>query len=493
MRLQSTFLVVTLFWGACESGSEANLISDDTFVAAPDVDVGAFEDVGSDVYDGEVDELVDTTLPPPSDSLGEDVGGDDTSVGHDLLEVSTDTAVDIADIEETVDVIEVPLGTPLDPIAITAFPFVVDSDSRLAPSDILDRYDCASADESGPEIVYEFELTEAAEFVAEVLESDDVDVDLHILESPPPSARSVSVPCLTRANTRLSTDLERGTYWLVVDTYVNASGPRAGAYRLAVETTILDAWQERTVASGITWRKKVYSSYAGGRQTINVLEVVPEAFGNTRLLPYLKRGGGCIRPSVIGKTEGAIAAINVGFFDTGPGSCPPLDLVKAEGEVLSYNKLTGAAQRSFGWTPEGETLVDWVDAYRDWPEAYSAIGTYPSLVTDGDVLLEPDKDTSFFDSRHPRSAIGRTADGRILLVTVDGRTSAGAGMTLSALAQHMVNLGAIDAANLDGGGSTTMWIRDKSINGIVNFPSDNGVSDHWGERPVSDVLLVFPE
>jgi hypothetical protein len=369
---------------------------------------------------------------------------------------------------------------------------VVDSDSRLAPSDILDKYDCASADESGPEIVYEFELDDDAEFVAEVLESNGVDVDLHILDTPPPTVRSTSVPCLTRANTKLRTELERGTYWLVVDTYVNASGPRSGTYRLAVEATILDTWQVVTVAPGIVWKKKVYSNYAGGRQTVNVLEVDPGSSG-PRLVPHLKRGGGCIRPSVVGKAQGAIAAINVGFFDTGPGTCPPLDLVKAEGEVLSYNRLTGAAQRSFGWTSEGLGLVAWVDAFRDWPEAYSAIGAYPSLVTNGAVRIEPDKDTSFYDSRHPRTAIGRTADGRILLVTVDGRTSAGAGMTLAALAAHMVNLGAVDAANLDGGGSTTMWIADQSINGIVNFPSDNATADHLGERAVSDILLVFPE
>jgi hypothetical protein len=422
-----------------------------------------------ELSDGLSDGLSDTrpeadTVPPPADA-GTDTTAPDAGPTH--------------------------LGTPADPLPITAFPWVVDGDSREAPSDVLDRYTCASADESGPELVYRFDVAARAELVAEVLEEDGVDVDLHLLDTPPPSARTATAPCVTRANTRLTADVEPGTYWLVVDTYVNASGPRSGPYRLAVELTVPDAWQTVELAPGITWKKKVYSDYAGGRQTVNVLELSPSAAARVR--PYLERGGGCVRPSTVGRREGAIAALNAGFFDTGPGTCPPLDLVKAEGEVLSYNRLTGAAQRSFGWTADGLGMTAWVDAGEDWPAAFDAVGTYPSLVTDGVVRLEPDKDTSFFDARHPRSAIGLKEDGTVLLVTVDGRTSAGAGMTLNALAQHMKNLGAVDAANLDGGGSTTLWIDQKSINGIVNFPSDNGTHDHWGERPVSDVLLILAD
>jgi exopolysaccharide biosynthesis protein len=57
-------------------------------------------------------------------------------------------------------------------------------------------------------------------------------------------------------------------------------------------------------------------------------------------------------------------------------------------------------------------------------------------------------------------------------------------MTLSTLADLLLELGAVEAINLDGGGSTTMVIHDK----IVNRPSDQA-----GERPVSDAILVFPK
>ena len=60
------------------------------------------------------------------------------------------------------------------------------------------------------------------------------------------------------------------------------------------------------------------------------------------------------------------------------------------------------------------------------------------------------------------------------MVTLDGRTSAGDGMTTQALAELMRDLGANDAVNFDGGGSTTMAIEDCWINDVVSFSSDNG-------------------
>jgi exopolysaccharide biosynthesis protein len=58
------------------------------------------------------------------------------------------------------------------------------------------------------------------------------------------------------------------------------------------------------------------------------------------------------------------------------------------------------------------------------------------------------------------------------------------------LADLMVSLRCSDAVNLDGGGSTAMWINGKPYNGIVSMPSDNRRFDHEGERAVSDILIV---
>ena len=75
-------------------------------------------------------------------------------------------------------------------------------------------------------------------------------------------------------------------------------------------------------------------------------------------------------------------------------------------------------------------------------------------------------------------------DGTLLLVTVDGRRRGwSAGVTLIEAARVMRHLGADDALNLDGGGSTAMTVRRR----LVNRPSDPG-----GERRVGDTLLALP-
>ena len=119
---------------------------------------------------------------------------------------------------------------------------------------------------------------------------------------------------------------------------------------------------------------------------------------------------------------------------------------------------------------------------------YSAvIGVGPRLLRRGRLTLRAVVEgfvQSFVGLRAPRTLAGVRSDGRLVLVTVDGRRSAwSAGLTLLEAARVMRDLGAREALNLDGGGSTTMAVRGR----LVNRPSDDG-----GERRVGDALLVLP-
>ncbi|HSA94626.1 MAG TPA: phosphodiester glycosidase family protein, partial [Acidobacteriota bacterium] len=113
------------------------------------------------------------------------------------------------------------------------------------------------------------------------------------------------------------------------------------------------------------------------------------------------------------------------------------------------------------------------------------VGGGPRLVRGGKAV-PPDPEiyaAGFAEARHPRTAVGIRADGRILFVTVDGRQpETSIGMTIAELTSLLLELGAVEAINMDGGGSTTMVVRDK----VVNRPSDL-----TGERAVSDALLVI--
>ena len=120
-----------------------------------------------------------------------------------------------------------------------------------------------------------------------------------------------------------------------------------------------------------------------------------------------------------------------------------------------------------------------------------AVGGRPRLVRDSAIVPEVDTEgqAGFATSRHPRTAIGIANNGtRLLLVVADGRQAGySAGMTLRELANLMLSLGARDALNLDGGGSTTMVVENPQTRqlAIVNRPSDP-----TGERTVGDALAI---
>ena len=96
-------------------------------------------------------------------------------------------------------------------------------------------------------------------------------------------------------------------------------------------------------------------------------------------------------------------------------------------------------------------------------------------------------DREFSETRHPRSAIALTKEGDIMLVAVDGRAEGHAdGMSIAELAYLLRILKAHCALNLDGGGSTTLWVNGQ----VVNHPSDNKKFDNKGERKVHNIIAV---
>lgn len=122
-----------------------------------------------------------------------------------------------------------------------------------------------------------------------------------------------------------------------------------------------------------------------------------------------------------------------------------------------------------------------------WKHASFIAGGGPQLIKQGRLAItfEDEKVAAkFVSDRHPRTAIARVKDGRLLIVTVDGRQpGTSVGMPLPELASLLLEFGGADGINLDGGGSTTMVVNGK----LMNTPSDQ-----TGERPVSDALLILP-
>jgi exopolysaccharide biosynthesis protein len=108
----------------------------------------------------------------------------------------------------------------------------------------------------------------------------------------------------------------------------------------------------------------------------------------------------------------------------------------------------------------------------------------PQLIKDGKIAVTWEQERSsraFVETRHPRTAVAKLKGGKTLFVVADGRSETSGGIGLADLASYLLELGAVDAMNLDGGGSSTMYLDGK----VVNQPSDK-----TGERKVGDALIV---
>ena len=187
------------------------------------------------------------------------------------------------------------------------------------------------------------------------------------------------------------------------------------------------------------------------------------------------------------KEAGAFLGINAQYF----GDNKPRGFLKINGEVKApgiENSSTTFAGGVFvmnGMTPDIRKVSGNPEAALLPDETVLCCG--PVLLDDG--KFEQMSTTSNHHIKpHPRTAIGITEDGRILLVTVDGRFEGKAiGMSTELLQELMYILGAHEALNLDGGGSTTMWIEG---HGIVNHACDGLNWENPVERAVSSIIYI---
>lgn len=367
-----------------------------------------------------------------------------------------------------------------DPILISALPFT-HSASTSPRASLIDSYSCApQLSESGPEVLYRLDLSDGGVLSVQ-LEGDNatVDVDIHLL-SATSSASRVATSCLARNNRALEQSVSAGTYYLAVDSYAGAT--QAGPYTLRVTLSPDDGWSRRPVANGVTLETKRYDALFGGNQFGSVLRVDLSEPG-VEVKPV--RSAQCQTTSQLARSAGAVAAINGGYFD---GVCGSVSLVKIDGQLFNTNARSRSA---IGFTAQGSPMIDWIEAGRDWPSARHALGGLSRLAQSGAVQVEWERDSatySFTYGANPRTGVGIGAPDELILATLDGRTAAGAGVSLFDFGQWLVWVGAREALNLDGGGSTTLWT---SLEEVVNYPSDNGVADHAGERPVASILAVF--
>lgn len=132
--------------------------------------------------------------------------------------------------------------------------------------------------------------------------------------------------------------------------------------------------------------------------------------------------------------------------------------------------ISGPKSILYALLDKKDALLD-IKTTPEWKGVKHIISGGPYLVKDGEVFVDMTaQKLQAIGGRNPRSAIGYTADNNIVLVAVDGREGSSIGMTLMELANFMQSIGCVGAINLDGGGSTVMYVNGK----VVNKPQMNG-------------------
>ena len=228
-------------------------------------------------------------------------------------------------------------------------------------------------------------------------------------------------------------------------------------------------------------------------QQIFVLEI-PDTAHCTLAFAYEPRR---TKTSEMAQKRGAVAAVNGSFFDMDkhfPICYLRIDSVNL-GENTPGKDTVNRKYYQYGTLCLGgdSIVILKTDSSRHWEETLP----YPNIMTAGPLLIWHDtlqymrNDRTFVTQRHNRTAVGIREDGTVLLFVADGRFKQAEGLTLTELQQLLRWLGCRDALNLDGGGSTTMYLNLGDYQGVINYPSDNARFDHAGERGVSNAVMVI--
>ncbi len=242
--------------------------------------------------------------------------------------------------------------------------------------------------------------------------------------------------------------------------------------------------EPQELAPGVSWRQLTNASPAW---RIHVIEV-DMTNRNVELVPVFKQGGNVTsapleRTSSMAIRSDAIAAVNAGYFTT-DGSRLTNSYTLIDGKHLggAGTNMTAENNRSvLGFSGNHQAIPKRTKMSNalvpangtNWQHIVNAIAGRGHFVTASGVVATQDNEgttESHYNARHPRTVIGYSLQPyRAYLVTVDGRLTSSVGMTYLELARLMADLGVRESISLDGGGSTTAWIKGR---GIVNTPSD---------------------
>ena len=289
----------------------------------------------------------------------------------------------------------------------------------------------------------------------------------------------VTVECLdenTQDNTQDNTDDNNGT--VDVDSINGAP------------IWHLKSNDDQTVADGVKYSQKVYVDDSDKQYKVSIITVDPSKAGfvmGTSEDGYDYAPDADKRQNTKQHIEAAVlngasvlAGINADFFFIN-SDYHPEGLAVKNGVLISE----GAAGRPyFAITKDNKAIIGASGTQADTDSIFTAVGGSHIILENGQIK-DTDMEDSFGYTAHPRTLVGIKKDGTVILVVIDGRQkSVSNGASLEKCANLMIALGAYDAINLDGGGSSTMIVLDSGEYSVKNSPSDGKL------RNIYNSLLV---
>lgn len=259
-------------------------------------------------------------------------------------------------------------------------------------------------------------------------------------------------------------------------------------------------WGSVKYHRGITLRQFHFTGdnqLFGSNQFVSIIEINTRKAKGKFILASDQ--GKITKTTKFAKDSSAIVAINGTFYNMKPDYNSVCYFKKNGKEEFAYSEeMHQRNNGAIAISKRGRVSIipsdkenPGVDCENDWAETIDA----PSVMSSGPMLLYQGKSAilkqnSFNVNRHPRSAIAIKGK-KVYLIAVDGRCADAQGVSLWELTAILRYIGVDDAMNLDGGGSTTLFLNGLLNDGIANHPSDNKQFDKGGERSVVNSLLFI--
>ena len=290
--------------------------------------------------------------------------------------------------------------------------------------------------------------------------------------------------------------------------------PENGPKPSSLKPESADLFTKTDIADGIVrYHFSGLDAASGVKQNVNVLEIdLDNESHNVKL--YMAASDTL---TGVAKKTGAVVATN-GTFEQPSSYIRVAGVNKSEITIepdnIRYWKhdavLVGNGKRKMSILYGGDDRVKSIDLYKSLPERYIYSGA-PLLIDDYELVgesavpshltasylnsLDTAHEWNFSYVRHPRTVAAVSTDNHLLLFAIDGRFSNKAeGMSAKEMTRFISkHFDARWALNLDGGGSTGMYIKghgETAGHDIVNYPCDNGKWDHYGQRLHSSYIIV---